>query len=82
MQTGHPDTATSSSARRRVREFTAMLEVELAGDHIDLPSFPEVALRVRRALADDDVSIDQWCAWSAPSLRWRCDCCSSPIRRR
>jgi len=42
----------------RVRDFTAMLEVEIAGDHIDLPSFPEVALRVRRALADEDVSID------------------------
>ena len=36
-----------------------MLEVELAGDHIDLPSFPEIALRVRRSLADEDVSIDQ-----------------------
>jgi HD-like signal output (HDOD) protein len=35
-----------------------MLEVEIAGDHIDLPSFPEVALRVRRALADEDVTID------------------------
>jgi len=42
----------------RVRDFTAMLEVEIAGDHIDLPSFPEVALRVRRALADEDVTID------------------------
>ena len=42
----------------RVRDFTAMLEVEIAGDHIDLPSFPEVALRVRRALADDEVAVD------------------------
>jgi HD-like signal output (HDOD) protein len=42
----------------RVRDFTAMLEVELAGDHIDLPSFPEVALRVRRALADENATID------------------------
>ncbi len=42
----------------RVRDFTAMLEVEIAGDHIDLPSFPEVALRVRRALADENVSVD------------------------
>ncbi|HEU4779010.1 MAG TPA: HDOD domain-containing protein [Steroidobacteraceae bacterium] len=44
---------------KRLRDFTAMLEVEIAGDHIDLPSFPEVALRVRRALADEDASIDQ-----------------------
>jgi HD-like signal output (HDOD) protein len=36
-----------------------MLEVEIAGDHIDLPSFPDVALRVRRVLADERVSIDQ-----------------------
>lgn len=36
-----------------------MLEVEIAGDHIDLPSFPDVALRVRRVLADESVSIDQ-----------------------
>jgi HD-like signal output (HDOD) protein len=36
-----------------------MLEVELAGDHMDLPSFPEIALRVRRALSDEDISIDQ-----------------------
>ena len=36
-----------------------MLEVELAGDHIDLPSFPEIALRVRRSLADEGVTIDQ-----------------------
>ena len=61
MQTGthaHPGNIVRPEAR--VREFTAaLLEVELAGDHIDLPSFPEVALRVRRALADEDVSIDQ-----------------------
>jgi len=42
----------------RVRDFTAMLEVEIAGDHIDLPSFPEIALRVRRALSDEDASVD------------------------
>ena len=58
MQTGHPDTQSVARPEKRVRDFTAMLEVEIAGDHIDLPSFPEVALRVRRALADEDVSID------------------------
>ena len=41
-----------------MRDFTAMLELEIAGDHLDLPSFPDVALRVRRALAQEDVTID------------------------
>ena len=59
MQTGnHTDTGRIARPELRVRDFTAMLEVELAGDHMDLPSFPEIALRVRRALSDDDVSID------------------------
>jgi HD-like signal output (HDOD) protein len=34
------------------------LEVELAGEKIDLPSFPEIAVRVRKALANDNVEID------------------------
>jgi HD-like signal output (HDOD) protein len=60
MQTvTHADTGRIVRPEARVRDFTAMLEVEIAGDHIDLPSFPDVALRVRRALADEDVSIDQ-----------------------
>jgi HD-like signal output (HDOD) protein len=60
MHTGtHAKPGSVIRPEARVRDFTAMLEVEIAGDHIDLPSFPEVALRVRRALADDDVSIDQ-----------------------
>jgi HD-like signal output (HDOD) protein len=60
MQTGtHTDTGRIVRPEVRARDFTAMLEVEIAGDHIDLPSFPDVALRVRRALADEEVSIDQ-----------------------
>jgi HD-like signal output (HDOD) protein len=60
MQTGnHVNPMSGGRRESRVRDFTAMLEVEIAGDHIDLPSFPDVALRVRRALADEDVSIDQ-----------------------
>jgi HD-like signal output (HDOD) protein len=34
------------------------LAIELKGEKIDLPSFPEVAVRVRKALANDDVVID------------------------
>ena len=59
MQTGtHALQGPMARPESRVRDFTAMLEVEIAGDHIDLPSFPEVALRVRRTLADEDVTID------------------------
>ena len=58
MQTGYSNAENSKRPEKRVRDFTAMLEVEIAGDHLDLPSFPEIALRVRRALSDDDASID------------------------
>jgi HD-like signal output (HDOD) protein len=59
MQTGISNPGSVRRAETRVRDFTAMLEVEIAGDHIDLPSFPDVALRVRRVLSDESVSIDQ-----------------------
>jgi len=59
MHTGtHASPGSNARPESRVRDFTAMLEVEIAGDHIDLPSFPDVALRVRRALADENVTID------------------------
>lgn len=35
------------------------LTLELAGEKIDLPSFPDVAVRVRKTLSNDQVSIDQ-----------------------
>jgi HD-like signal output (HDOD) protein len=59
MQTGYSSSGNVQRPEARIRDFTAMLEVEIAGDHIDLPSFPDVALRVRRVLADESVSIDQ-----------------------
>jgi HD-like signal output (HDOD) protein len=34
------------------------LELELAGEKLDLPSFPDVAVRVRKALTNEDVEID------------------------
>jgi len=40
-------------------EFVAALASELSSGKIDLPSFPDVAIRVRRALGDDHTSIDQ-----------------------
>jgi HD-like signal output (HDOD) protein len=40
-------------------EFVTALASELSAGKIDLPSFPDVAIRVRRALADDGTSVDQ-----------------------
>jgi HD-like signal output (HDOD) protein len=39
--------------------FVSMLADELSAGKIDLPSFPEVAQRVRKALQDEDVSADK-----------------------
>jgi HD-like signal output (HDOD) protein len=44
----------AADADRLVRAIT----VELASEQIDLPSFPEVAARVRKALADEHVEIE------------------------
>jgi HD-like signal output (HDOD) protein len=43
-----------SDAARLVETLT----IELAGEKIDLPSFPDVAVRVRKALTNDQVVID------------------------
>ena len=58
MQTGYSSAEGSKRPEKRLRDFANMLEVEIAGDHLDLPSFPEVAMRVRRALADENATID------------------------
>jgi HD-like signal output (HDOD) protein len=39
--------------------FVQALAAELSHGKVDLPSFPDIAMRVRRVLADDDVSQDQ-----------------------
>ena len=40
-------------------EFVKALAFELSSGKIDLPSFPDVAVRVRRALADDRTTVEQ-----------------------
>ncbi len=40
-------------------EFVRTLAGELSGGHVDLPAFPEIAIRVRRVLSDPKASIDQ-----------------------
>jgi HD-like signal output (HDOD) protein len=42
-----------------VARLVEALTIELAGEKIDLPSFPEVAVRVRKALTNDQVVIEQ-----------------------
>jgi HD-like signal output (HDOD) protein len=40
-------------------DFVRTLAAELSGGNVDLPSFPEIAVRVRRVLSDPKSSIDQ-----------------------
>jgi HD-like signal output (HDOD) protein len=40
-------------------DFIRSLAGELSGGHVDLPSFPEIALQVRRILSDPDTRVDQ-----------------------
>ena len=47
------------SAQSAAFEFVRSLSVELSGGRVELPSFPDVAVRVRRALADESSTVDQ-----------------------
>src|SRR5580658_11288729 len=40
-------------------EFVRSLAAELSAGKVDLPSFPEIAVRVRRVLSDPKSSVDQ-----------------------
>src|SRR5450755_2093330 len=40
-------------------DFIRTLAAELSGGNVDLPSFPEIAVRVRRVLSDPKSSVDQ-----------------------
>ena len=46
-----------AKARSLSAALVAELESSIAGNKLELPSLPEVALKIRKALADDDVSI-------------------------
>lgn len=58
MATSDPLDAASQSIGPALAEFTRRIAIELASATPELPSFPEVAVRVRQALARDDVAID------------------------
>jgi HD-like signal output (HDOD) protein len=54
-----PSPAVSASARHaELARLVEALNVELAGEKIDLPSFPDVAARVRRALTNEQVDVE------------------------
>src|SRR5271165_3202155 len=40
-------------------DFVRTLAAELSGGNVDLPSFPEIAVRIRRVLSDPNSSIEQ-----------------------
>ena len=40
-------------------QFVRSLALELSGGRVDLPSFPEIVVRVRRVLADQNASLDK-----------------------
>ena len=51
---GSSSAGRGSDAMRLVEALT----LELAGEKLDLPSFPDIAVRVRKALTNDEVDID------------------------
>ncbi len=48
-----------NDARALMAALVENLERSLQGGQLELPSLPEVALKIRRALADDDVSVSE-----------------------
>jgi len=54
-----PSGAGSTSSESKGFEFVTMLAGELSAGKVDLPSFPDVAQRVQRALQNDDVSAEK-----------------------
>jgi len=51
-------TASASARQSEMARLVEALHVELAGEKIDLPSFPDVAARVRRALTNEQVDVE------------------------
>jgi len=54
-----PSGAVTTSSESNGFEFVTMLAGELSAGKVELPSFPDVAQRVRRALQDADVSAEK-----------------------
>jgi HD-like signal output (HDOD) protein len=50
---------TSQGTSNVAFDFIRILAAELSGGNVDLPSFPEIAVRIRRVLSDANSSIEQ-----------------------
>ncbi|HTV50765.1 MAG TPA: HDOD domain-containing protein [Steroidobacteraceae bacterium] len=49
----------ASAGNETAFKFVQSLAAELSGGKVDLPSFPDIAMRVRKVLADDNVNPDK-----------------------
>lgn len=59
MAATQDSSAAPQSKHGRAFEFVTTLAAELNSDKIDLPSFPDVAMRVRRALGEEKTTVEQ-----------------------
>src|SRR5665213_933808 len=48
----------SGNSSKAAFEFVQILAQELSGGKVELPSFPDIAIKVRKVLANDDVNLD------------------------
>jgi HD-like signal output (HDOD) protein len=48
----------SANANKAAFEFVQILAQELTAGKVELPSFPDIAIKVRKVLADDDVNLE------------------------
>ena len=48
----------SGNTNKAAFEFVQILAQELTAGKVELPSFPDIAIKVRKVLADDDVNLD------------------------
>jgi len=46
------------ATQKDLEQFNRIITAELAGEVLELPSFPDVALRVRKALGNPDIAVD------------------------
>jgi HD-like signal output (HDOD) protein len=50
--------SSSGNSNKAAFEFVQVLAQELSGGKVELPSFPDIAIKVRKVLANDDVNLD------------------------
>jgi putative nucleotidyltransferase with HDIG domain len=59
MMTNTLSNAPAAAVQATAFQFVSELAKEVSSGHVELPSFPDVAVRVRKVLADDNVSTEQ-----------------------